>query len=67
MHLVFYLLCFWHAKDIFTLNEYGGWAGIIRFILAWGSSSIFLREQVNLQFLQVILGIKYSFRNLNAL
>jgi putative oxidoreductase len=25
MHAVFYLLCFWHTKDIFTLNEYGGW------------------------------------------
>jgi hypothetical protein len=67
MHLVFYYYVSGTRQDIFTLNEYGGWAVELLGLYLLGAVALFLREQVNLQFLQVILGIKYSFRNLNAL
>jgi hypothetical protein len=51
-------------QDIFTLNEYGGWAVELLGLYLLGAVALFFTEQVNLQFLQVILGIKYSFRNL---
>jgi hypothetical protein len=42
------------------------WAVELLGLYLLGAVALFLREQVNLQFLQVILGIKYSFRNLKC-
>jgi hypothetical protein len=65
MHLVFYLLCFWHTPKTFTLNEYGGWAvellglyllGAVAFFTGAGKFAVSSSN----------FGIKYSFRNLKC-
>jgi putative oxidoreductase len=56
-----FILFLVHINELFTLNEYGGWAVELLGLYLLGAVALFFTGWRNLQFLLLILGIKYFF------